>query len=111
LSAARGYFEAISENEFAEALGTGGGEAAYRAAMKRAGEAMAAQSVSRHVPAIRIARVFTHAGDKDSAIQWLEKAYQARESPLIRMAVFWDWDELRSDPRFQDLLRRMNLPQ
>jgi hypothetical protein len=54
--------------------------------------------------------MFAHAGDKNSAIQWLEKAYQARESPLIRLGVFWDWDDLRSDPRFQSLLRRMNLP-
>ncbi|MFQ5778048.1 MAG: tetratricopeptide repeat protein, partial [Terriglobia bacterium] len=110
LSAARGYFEAISEQEFADALGTGHGEAAYRAAMKRVGELMAAQSTRRHIPAIRIARMFAHSGDKNSAIQWLEKAYRAKESPLMRLAVFWDWDDLRSDPRFQDLLQRMNLP-
>jgi serine/threonine protein kinase len=110
LSAARNYFAAIGEREFAGTLGTGRGEAAYRAAMKRVGEAMVAQSKRRHVPAIRIARMFAHAGDKDAAMLWLEKAYQARESPLIRLAVFWDWDDLRSDARFQDLLRRMNLP-
>lgn len=111
LSAARNYFLSISEREFADTLGIARGEAAYRAAMRRVGEAMVAQSKKRHVPAIRIARMFAHAGDKDAAMQWLEKAYLARESPLIRLAVFWDWDDLRSDPRFQDLLRRMNLPQ
>jgi len=111
LSAARNYFTTIGEREFAGTLGTGRGEAAYRAAMKRVGEAMVVQSKRRHVPAIRIARMFAHSGDKDAAMQWLEKAYQARESPLIRLAVFWDWDDLRSDARFQDLLRRMNLPQ
>jgi len=111
LSAARNYFTTIGEREFAGTLGTGRGEAAYRAAMKRVGEAMVVQSKRRHVPAIRIARMFAHSGDKDAAMQWLEKAYQARESPLIRLAVFWDWDGLRSDARFQDLLRRMNLPQ
>jgi len=111
VSAARNYFTTIGEREFADTLGSGRGEAAYRAAMRRVGEAMVAQSKRRHVPAIRIARMFAHAGDKDAAMQWLEKAYQARESPLIRLAVFWDWDDLRSDARFQDLLRRMNLPQ
>jgi len=111
LSAATNYFAAIGEREFADTLGTGQGEAAYRAAMRRAGEAMVAQSTRRHVPAIRIARMFAHSGDKSSAIQWLEEAYRARESPLIRLAVFWDWDDLRSDARFQDLSRRMNLPQ
>ncbi|MEE8201320.1 MAG: hypothetical protein V3R29_09145, partial [Candidatus Acidoferrales bacterium] len=69
------------------------------------------RSKQRHVPAIRIARMFAHAGDKNSAIQWLEKAYQAQASAMMRLGVFWDWDDLRSDPRFQDLLRRMNFPE
>jgi hypothetical protein len=85
--------------------------AAYRAGMRRAGEAMALRSKQRHVPAIRIARMFAHAGDTDSAIQWLERAYQSHESPLSRLAVVWDWQDLRPDPRFRDLLRRLNLPQ
>jgi TolB-like protein/tRNA A-37 threonylcarbamoyl transferase component Bud32/Tfp pilus assembly protein PilF len=107
---AANYFMATGERQFADALGSVHGQTAYRAAMRRVGLTMAAQSKLRHIPAIRIARMFAHAGDKDSAMEWLERAYQARESPLIRSAVFWDWDDLRSDSRFQDLLRRMNLP-
>lgn len=109
-TAAKSYFITINEQGFADALGGDSGEAAYKAAMRRVGEMMAAESAHRHVPAIRVARMFAHAGDIDAAMQWLEKAYQERESPLIRTAVFWDWDSLRSDPRFKDLLRRMNLP-
>jgi len=111
LAAAKGYFSATGEREFADGLGTGRDEATYRAAMNRVGKLMAAQSKRRHVPANRIARMFAHSADKNSAIQWLEISYQRKESPMIRLAVFWDWDDLRSDPRFQDLLRRMNLPQ
>ena len=59
---------------------------------------------------MRIARMFAHAGDNDSALRWLERAYENREAALARLAVFWDWDDLRADPRFQDLLRRMKLP-
>jgi serine/threonine-protein kinase len=110
LSAARDYFATIGDQEFADLLGAGRDELGYREAMQRVGEAMAAQSKLRHVPAIRIARMFAHAGDSGSAIRWLESAYQARESPMMRLGVFWDWDNLRSDPRFQDLLRRMNFP-
>jgi len=110
LAAAKDYFLAIGDRKFADALGAGGGEVAYRAGMKRAGEVMVEHSKRRHVPGIRIARMFAHAGDNDLALRWLEKAYQNRESPLMRLGVFWDWDDLRFDPRFQDLLRRMNLP-
>jgi tetratricopeptide (TPR) repeat protein len=110
LRSARDYFEAAGDGEFVAALGTGKDRAAYRAAMMRTGEAMAARSSTRHVPAVRVARMFAHAGDADRALQWLERAYETRESPLARLAVFWDWNDLRQDPRFQSLLDRLNLP-
>lgn len=78
--------------------------------MIRTGEMMAARSATRHVPSVRIARMFAHAGDTERAITWLERAHENRESPLARLAVFWDWDDLRSEPRFQNLLARLNLP-
>ncbi len=74
------------------------------------GEKLAARSRSTHVPAVRIARMYAHAEQKDRALEWLEKAYERREFPLVHLSVGWDWDSLRSDPRFQGLLRRMNLP-
>jgi TolB-like protein len=55
-----------------------------------------------------IALVYLGLGDKDQAMIWLNKAYQARFNPsiLVRPA----FDSLRSDARFQDLLRRIGLP-
>jgi hypothetical protein len=41
---------------------------------------------------------------------WLERAYENRESQLARLAVFWDWDDLRSEPRFLSLLARLKFP-
>jgi len=38
--------------------------------MKRTGQAMIARSATRHVPALRIARMFAHAGETDTAIEW-----------------------------------------
>ncbi len=111
LASAREYFLSTGDREFADALGSSAADAAsYRAAMRRAGEIMAARSKERLVPGIRIARMFAHAGDTDAAIQWLEKAYENRESPLARLAVVWDWLDLHGDPRFQDLLHRLKLP-
>lgn len=49
-------------------------------------------------------------GEKDKAFEWLEKAYEQRDSDFEYLKVEPDYDSLRSDPRFKDLLRRMNFP-
>jgi hypothetical protein len=50
-------------------------------------------------------------GDKDKALTWIEKGYEEHEHTLCFLKVNWTWDPLRSEPRFQALLRRMNFPQ
>ena len=48
-------------------------------------------------------------GEKDQALDWLEKMYQEREESLSTLKVDQPFDSLRSDPRFIDLLHRVNL--
>jgi TolB-like protein/DNA-binding winged helix-turn-helix (wHTH) protein/Flp pilus assembly protein TadD len=55
-----------------------------------------------------IALVYSGLGDNDSTISWLEKAYEARVNPSILLRPAFD--PVRSDARFQALLRRMGLP-
>jgi len=105
------FFAAIPDQEAVRALQEGYREAGYRRAMKRAADTLAARSERVHVPAVRVARLYAHAGENERALYWLEKAYAARESPLIHLGVARDWDGLRSDPKFQDLMHRMRLPQ
>jgi hypothetical protein len=50
-------------------------------------------------------------GENDQALNWLEKAYEERFNRLAYLRRKPVWDPLRSDPRFVDLLRRINLPQ
>jgi tetratricopeptide (TPR) repeat protein len=59
--------------------------------------------------AIGIARRYVDAGDYDRAIEWLEKGYVER-NPLLPYIGLPFYDPLRSDPRFQGLLRRVGLP-
>ena len=54
--------------------------------------------------------MYSNVGDKDQAFQWLEKAYTERNTMLAFLKVHEVLDPLRSNPRFQDLLRRMNFP-
>jgi DNA-binding winged helix-turn-helix (wHTH) protein len=48
-------------------------------------------------------------GDKDQAFVWLEKAYQERSNFIAYLKVYPIVDPLRSDPRFDELLRRTGL--
>lgn len=48
-------------------------------------------------------------GDQEQAFQWLEKAYQERDTWLVHLKVDPMLDGLRSDPRYTNLLARMNL--
>jgi len=58
--------------------------------------------------ASEIAAIYVSLGDKDEAMNWLEKGYAERFNPgvLIRPG----FDPLRSDPRFRDLVHRTGLP-
>jgi tetratricopeptide (TPR) repeat protein len=60
--------------------------------------------------AMGIADSYLLGGDKQSAIRWLEKAYEEHDPSLPYIACSPQWDALRSEPGFRDLLRRMNLP-
>lgn len=73
-------------------------------------EQLAASSKQRYVPAQSFAIVYTGLGDKDQAFAWLDKAYEERSNRLAYLKVEPTWDRLRSDPRFDALLRRIGLP-
>jgi TolB-like protein/DNA-binding winged helix-turn-helix (wHTH) protein/tetratricopeptide (TPR) repeat protein len=57
-----------------------------------------------------LVRVYTGLGDKDRALDFLQKAYEEHYPSMEVIQVDPQFDRLRSDPRFQELLRRMNFP-
>jgi TolB-like protein/DNA-binding winged helix-turn-helix (wHTH) protein/Flp pilus assembly protein TadD len=71
------------------------------------------EELNRHQPVD--AELFVDAyigmGNKDEAFVWLEKAYVQHSNGLIALKVNPIYDPLRSDPRFQELLRRVGLAQ
>ena len=66
---------------------------------------------NRYVPAFYMAAIYTGLGDKDDAFQWLDNAAEEHSDGLAFLGVDPAADSLRSDPRFQALLRRMRLPE
>jgi DNA-binding winged helix-turn-helix (wHTH) protein/tetratricopeptide (TPR) repeat protein len=62
-----------------------------------------------HSHAKEIASIYSGLGDKDSAFAWLEKALNAHEPGAALVKVDPMLKSLHSDPRFEELLRRVNL--
>jgi tetratricopeptide (TPR) repeat protein len=57
-----------------------------------------------------VGRIYAALGKKDEAFQWLEIAYRGRAEWMVLLKTDPRLDVVRSDPRFDDLLRRMNFP-
>ncbi len=63
----------------------------------------------RPAKSCHISQIYSSIGEKDLAFQWLEKAYQERTPLLAYAKVMPYYDNLRSDPRFSALIRRLGL--
>jgi tetratricopeptide (TPR) repeat protein len=74
-------------------------------------EEMKQRANRTYVDPFSVAIIYVGLGEKDEAFDWLEKAYVARSESLLFYKDAPILDALRSDPRFADLIRRMNLPQ
>jgi len=49
------------------------------------------------------------AGEVEQSLDWLERAYEVRDPDLQYLGALWLSEELRSEPGYLDLLRRMDL--
>jgi hypothetical protein len=62
-----------------------------------------------------MAEIYVCLGENDRAFEWLETALEERSQAALFLGQSggsWDpWEDLRSDPRFADLLRRINYPE
>jgi len=108
LEALNRYASAVGYSEVTTLLAQGT-TADYRATMRKLADALAARSRKTFVLPWDVASWYAYAGDKNQCLEWLERAYQARD-PNLPYLWFPDFDFVRSDPRFRDLLKRMKLP-
>jgi eukaryotic-like serine/threonine-protein kinase len=116
------YPEAIAELEKAAAVSGNGATALASLACAYAVQGNKAQaqklldqlielSKKKYVQPRLLARIYAGLGDKDKTFEYLEKSYEDRsiETGFGTINVDPQFDFLRSDPRYNDLLRRMNL--
>jgi len=68
------------------------------------------QSKREYISPYSIATAFVRLGDRDQAFAWLQEGLDVYDGDMDNVKVDAALDPLRSDPRFQDLLRHMNFP-
>jgi TolB-like protein len=91
------------------ALGLAYAVSGKKAETMKLAEAFKAAAKKRYIPPTYFGMLFAGLGDKDKAMMWLEKAYDDRADGLTWLNVEPMLDEVRSDPRFQNLIRRIGL--
>ena len=110
LESHKSYLNTVGDSEGMEALVRGFEESDYAGAMRSLAETMAARSLRTGTNPVDVAVLYVRAGENEPALDWLERAFVERDPNLAAINARPDLDPLRDDPRFQDLVRRMNLP-
>jgi len=103
------YASAAGYVEVTQFLAQNATGAHYSETINGAAEALETRSRTTFVLPTEIANWYCYAGDGERCLYWLERAYEVRD-PNLPYLWYPDYDSVRSDPRFRDLLKRMKLP-
>ena len=103
--------EKTGRPDVAEALKKGFADSRYAEALRKATAVEVAKHAGEGGVAWDAAYNYAMAGDRALALDWLERAYADRDPNMPFIGVNPIFDPLRAEPRFQTLLRQMNLPQ
>ena len=105
---ASGYV-AMSEQQSAD-LRKAYASSGWKGSLLKRAEFLLENRKRNYVPASILAGLYARLGNKEKALEWLERAVAERDEWVTYMNVSPEYDDLRSDPRFQDLLRRLHFP-
>ena len=98
------------EVQFAAALDRGFRASGWNGALTQAIATLETRRKTRYYSSYMIARLYSDVGDKEHAFQWLDTAYREHDGLLINLKTEFQWDPIRSDPRFAELIRKVGLP-
>jgi hypothetical protein len=100
-----------TETQFANALAEGFQSGGWKSAMQKGIEARLKERKSGTASPFEIAIFYTELGNKDQAFFWLDTAYRERDFQMLSLKTYFALGPLRSDPRFADLVKKVELPQ
>ncbi|HEJ83183.1 MAG TPA: hypothetical protein ENO25_01320, partial [Desulfobacteraceae bacterium] len=107
---AKAFYKAMGLAPIVQIMEEGYERGGYFEAMRGAAEAMASAAQEQYIQPYWLAILFAVAGEEEKCLDWLEKGYETKDP----MHAYFTELELRGfihdNPRYQDLLRRMNLP-
>ncbi|MEK6323141.1 MAG: protein kinase [Acidobacteriota bacterium] len=103
------FWRLTGHDHVASLIQRGYAEGGYPKGMKLAADTLAGRFTRTYVQPSEIARLYLYAGEKERALEWLEKAYEARDTWLVFLKDDPRFEGLHSEPRFQSLLRRLSL--
>jgi tetratricopeptide (TPR) repeat protein len=111
LEATKAYAKVVYNDPKVDiALDKGYARGGYAGAMRGLAEALVARLPETYALPCDIAGWYALAGDKEKAVEWLEKGLDPHDPVLPYIGCYRCFDDLHSDPRFQALLRKMRLP-
>jgi TolB-like protein/Tfp pilus assembly protein PilF len=107
---AKAFYAGLELTPVVEAMSNGYETGGYLGAMHAAAEALVAISQQVYIGPWFIAYPYAAAGETEKTLQWLEKGFEIRDPnmPYIIEPIFVDL--LGDEPRYQELLQKMNLP-
>src|SRR5438034_5241971 len=95
----------LGRYEVRSMIGAGGMGEVYRAGDEKLSRELDERYARREGIGMYLAQVYAGFGDKDQVFAWLEKDFQTRSGVLPYITWWLNFDDLRSDPRYAELLR------
>jgi hypothetical protein len=109
LEMAKRFYQAQGYDLVAADLAEGFEAGGYQAAYQLAADRLADRAAQTFIPAMRIARLYTFAGNSGAALDHLEQSYEKRFPSMAALNVDPHWDTLHGHPRYLALLEQLNL--
>jgi len=105
-------WQRIGWTDLAQAMQRGYQKAGYHGALAESAKNLEVRAKHDELVTPNVlAHVYGVLGDKDRGIFWLERAYENRDGSIAPMMICLDYEPLRSDPRFAEVVRRVGLTQ
>jgi tetratricopeptide (TPR) repeat protein len=105
----RDYFSRRLSPEAVESLREAYATSGWRGSWRKSLDLLKEQAKGGYVYPYLFAQIYARLGERDQAFAWLEKAYEERSMRMLLFHADPVLDDLRSDPRYSELLRKINL--